>query len=68
MPIYEYRCANCGTVFARLQPISTPANAMNCPDCDSSKTERILSTFAAGSRASESASFGAPAPCGAGGG
>jgi putative FmdB family regulatory protein len=68
MPIYEYRCRACGTVFARLQPISMPTDATTCPECKSYETERLLSTFAAGASSSgRSSSAGSP-PCGAGGG
>ena len=41
---------------------------MNCPECDSDETKRLLSTFAAGSSASDSAPCGVPAACGAAGG
>lgn len=68
MPIYEYQCNSCGHVFARLQAISTPQKPMNCPECDSDETKRLLSTFAAGSSASDSAPCGVPAACGAAGG
>ncbi|MDZ4811474.1 MAG: zinc ribbon domain-containing protein [Pseudomonadota bacterium] len=33
MPIYEYQCASCGTVFDNLQKISDP-DPGECPKCD----------------------------------
>jgi putative FmdB family regulatory protein len=66
MPIYEYRCTACGTVFARLQSVSNPGKDIPCPKCECAETERVLSTFAAGSSTS-----GGPASapgCGGGGG
>ncbi len=46
MPIYEYKCGECGTytsVFTRS--VSAPVDAA-CRDCGSSKLERALSKFA----------------------
>ncbi len=46
MPIYEYRCADCGklnSVFTRS--VSSPVDAA-CRDCGSRKLERALSKFA----------------------
>jgi putative FmdB family regulatory protein len=69
MPIYEYRCNGCGEVFARLQSISTATeDSIPCPECESTETERLLSTFAAGPSSSETAACGVPAGCGASGG
>jgi len=45
MPIYEYRCHDCDSVFEELVPSSdTPSVA--CSRCDSAHTERLLSAFA----------------------
>ncbi|MEX1309672.1 MAG: zinc ribbon domain-containing protein [Candidatus Sulfomarinibacteraceae bacterium] len=68
MPIYEYRCTACGTVFARLQSISNPGKDNPCPKCECTDTERVLSTFAAGSSASTAPSFPSAPGCGGGGG
>jgi len=68
MPIYEYRCSDCGTVFARLQSVSTPTNVTDCPKCGSAETERLLSTFAAGPSSTAGTSSSGPPSCGAGGG
>ena len=40
MPIYEYRCSNCG-VFETMQRITEPA-LKRCPTCKA-KVERIIS-------------------------
>jgi putative FmdB family regulatory protein len=40
MPIYEYRCENCGK-FEKLQKITEEA-LTNCPECDG-KVERLIS-------------------------
>jgi len=45
MPIYEYRCENCGKrSSALLQSFSSPDPA--CPKCGRSKLKRTISTFA----------------------
>ena len=60
MPIYEYRCNECGKVFSRLQKVGATADGVVCPECGSSAVDRMLSTFA-----SASSSAGTGAPCGA---
>ncbi len=48
MPIYEYRCHDCGTTFSRLQRVGAGADGVRCPSCESEKIERLLSSFASG--------------------
>jgi putative FmdB family regulatory protein len=42
MPIYEYRCADCGHRFERRQKIDDPP-IDQCPECDSAGVERLIS-------------------------
>jgi putative FmdB family regulatory protein len=46
MPIYEYRCQECGTrstfLILNLRSAATPA----CPHCQSQKLDRLFSRFA----------------------
>jgi len=67
MPIYEFRCQDCDTVFARLLSISDEPRVVGCPSCGSSATERVPSTFAAGASTSATQADACPsAPaCGA---
>ena len=64
MPIYEYRCKDCGNSFSRLQKIGAGSDGVKCPACDGDNIERLLSSFASTS------SGNAPSPsahtCGAG--
>jgi putative FmdB family regulatory protein len=39
MPIYEYQCASCGTVFDSLQKMSDP-DPDECPKCDKPQISR----------------------------
>lgn len=41
MPIYEYRCNDCGTTFDQL--VRGP-NTVTCPGCGSAALEKLLST------------------------
>ena len=68
MPIYEYRCTACGTVFARLQTISSSDKNIPCPKCECPDTERVFSTFAAGTSGSKTPSHPRAPGCGGGGG
>jgi len=45
MPIYEYRCESCGTVFSRLQRVGAGSEGVTCPQCGSDQVERLLSAF-----------------------
>jgi len=44
MPIYEYRCQDCGTVFETIL-FSTPTH-VTCPACHAENVERQPSAFA----------------------
>ncbi|MFV2074423.1 MAG: zinc ribbon domain-containing protein [Thermoanaerobaculales bacterium] len=58
MPIYEYRCKSCEARFSRLQRVGAGADGLRCPECESEKVDRLLSTFAS---ASSSETVGCPA-------
>ena len=50
MPLYEYRCAGCGSEFELLiRGSATPV----CPSCGSVDLERILSMFAVSSEGTQ---------------
>jgi putative FmdB family regulatory protein len=48
MPIYEYRCQDCGKTFELLRRASEADQGLVCPDCESERVRRILSAFASG--------------------
>ncbi|MBD3170740.1 MAG: zinc ribbon domain-containing protein [candidate division Zixibacteria bacterium] len=62
MPIYEFKCTNCGKVFDELRGLSKRDEEAICPDCKA-KAERMVSSFAAGNSSGASASSN----CGTGG-
>lgn len=45
MPIYEYRCEDCGNEFEKL--LLRTSDIPECPSCGQSHLEQLLSTFAA---------------------
>ena len=46
MPLYEYRCEECGVQFEKLVGASS-RDDVECTECGAEKTERQVSTFAA---------------------
>ena len=47
MPIYEYKCQDCGTRFEKLLRRSSEAAELNCPSCGQQHLSQEFSTFAA---------------------
>jgi putative FmdB family regulatory protein len=47
MPIYEYKCQDCGSKFEKLVRRSDDADALECPSCGKKHLNQELSTFAA---------------------
>jgi putative FmdB family regulatory protein len=47
MPIYEYRCEDCGTKFEKLVRRNPEAPGIECPSCGQKHLKQELSTFAA---------------------
>lgn len=45
MPIYEYRCEDCGSKFEKL--VRRTGDGVECPSCGKAHLARQLSTFAA---------------------
>ena len=43
MPIYEYRCKECGEEFEKIVRSGTE---INCPECSSDQVRRMMSAFA----------------------
>jgi len=47
MPIYEYRCKDCGKMSSHLVLSRTNPPALQCKACGSAQLERLFSRFAA---------------------
>jgi putative FmdB family regulatory protein len=50
MPIYEYKCPQCGVKFDILRGISSTNEDIKCPKCGAEKPQRILSVVCGSSR------------------
>jgi len=62
VPIFEYKCRDCGAKFEKL--VASSAGEVVCRDCASPRVEKLLSVFAvAGSSRLETSAE--PGPCGA---
>jgi putative FmdB family regulatory protein len=61
MPIYEYRCEQCGAQFEELTS-SADATQVRCRQCSGRRVKRLLSAFAVG--ASEPVRPAEAGPCG----
>jgi putative FmdB family regulatory protein len=62
MPLFEFKCRDCGTTFEKIVPSSNTEVA--CKRCESPKVDKLLSVFAVGASSHSAASF-EPGPCGA---
>ncbi len=56
MPVYEYRCTDCLTVFEVRRSMSAPEQAAPCPNCQGMQSTRVYSApnLGGGSRSNES--------------
>ena len=51
MPIYEYRCKDCGKPFELQQKMEERGTGV-CPSCGSAKVEKLFSVFGVGTTGS----------------
>lgn len=61
MPFFEYKCADCEKVFTLLQKRDAERTGYACPACESTKTERVFSTFATNRGGKSEVACGMPA-------
>jgi putative FmdB family regulatory protein len=47
MPIYEYRCEDCGAKFEKLVRRAAEGSGVECPSCGRNHLKQEFSTFAA---------------------
>lgn len=45
MPLYEYRCSQCGEQFEKLVRMADADGTIQCPSCGSVETRRKVSAF-----------------------
>ena len=52
MPIYEYKCLDCGEEFTKI--VFNVTGDVECVKCNSSNVEKMISLFSSGSSKSSS--------------
>ena len=57
MPIYEFFCENCNTIFNFFSKTVNTKKNPNCPKCKDKKLSRQISIFAFTGKAKEDADF-----------
>lgn len=68
MPIYEYRCEDCGAKFEKLVRRAGETEGLECPGCQKTNLKQEFSTFSARSAASHGGHRNTSTPpCGGGG-
>ncbi len=67
MPVYDYRCSGCGTVYDVYHKVKEISEDVICPHCGSAKYKKLISasSLPVGGKSSGS-SFSEP-PCESGG-
>ncbi|MDD2443245.1 MAG: zinc ribbon domain-containing protein [Desulfotomaculaceae bacterium] len=45
MPIYEFRCTECGRRFEILCAMGESGGSLHCPKCGAGSPERVMSSF-----------------------
>jgi len=68
MPLYEYRCPDCGHRFEVLQRLGEGAEDVTCPSCGRPAPEKQFSTFSSSSTGDGGSFTAGAGGCGAGGG
>ncbi len=45
MPIYEFKCSECGCQFETITSPSEDGSGLYCPECGAEKPKKLLSLF-----------------------
>jgi putative FmdB family regulatory protein len=64
MPIYEYRCKQCGNKFDKLVKLSTKTSEIECPKCGAHKADKSVSLFGTSGNTSSSGAALSASSCG----
>lgn len=67
MPLYEYRCKDCGTEFEKQLRFSEADQIPACPNCQSTQTRKKISAVVMFAASSAGSSTGTGSSCSTGG-
>lgn len=68
MPLYEYRCKDCGTEFEKQLRFSEANQLPACPNCNSTQTRKKISSVVSFTANSAGSSASSSSSCSTGGG
>ena len=68
VPIYEYRCSQCGEKFEKLIRSTSGQVEVRCPNCNTDQVDRELSLFGFSGGSTGGSSYSSAASCGPVGG
>jgi putative FmdB family regulatory protein len=57
MPLFEYKCTKCNSKFEVLHKSANNIESVECPECHSAETKKLLSTFSAAGFSSTGSSY-----------
>lgn len=63
MPIYEFRCLKCGCEFERITLKPLGENKFDCPKCNSTEVEKLISAPGSVGTGGEGSSNGCSGGC-----
>jgi putative FmdB family regulatory protein len=63
MPLYEYRCTQCGESFEIMLRFSESNRIPACPKCDSTNTQKKISNVASFGQGAASVNSAATSSC-----
>lgn len=72
MPLYEFSCTKCHTVFEELVRMGSTGEGLHCPACSAGRVRKLVSTFvgrtsSAGGHRNVGGGCGCGGNCGGGG-
>jgi putative FmdB family regulatory protein len=68
MPLYEYRCTECGEEFEKMVRFSEANQNPACPSCQSQETRKKISAIASRTISLSGVSASSGSSCSSGGG
>ena len=67
MPIYEFRCTQCGHKFEELVFASQDVKDLHCPNCGAKNVNKLMSAFSSSMEAGSTPPCGSAPSCGSSG-